>query len=105
MGKDQSSAMFLCSLGAYGNFSMWPEFSAEVGRPVAPPHAQDDGLWLREYTKSMVVVNPQPAAQASVVLSAKWRYSDLNGSRVAAGELRLAPVSARVLLRRSQTGG
>ena len=60
MGKDQSSAMFLCSLGAYGNFSMWPEFSAEVGRPVAPPHAQDGGLWLREYTKSLVVVNPKP---------------------------------------------
>ena len=101
MGKDQSSAMFLCSIGAYGNFSMWPEFSADVGRPVAPPHAQDGGLWLREYTKSLVVVNPKPTASASTVLSAKWRYSDLDGSRVAAGELRLAPVSARVLLRRS----
>ena len=100
MGKDQSSAMFLCSIGAYGNFSMWPEFSADVGRPVAPPHTQADGMWLREYTKSLVVVNPQHA-HASTVLSAKWRYSDLNGSRVAAGELRLAPVSARVLLRRS----
>ena len=101
MGKDQSSAMFLCSLGAYGNFSMWPEFSADVGIPVAPPHAQDGGLWLREYTKSLVVVNPKPTASASTVLSAKWRYSGLNGSRVAAGELRLPPVSARVLLRRS----
>ena len=103
MGKDQASAIFICGIGKYGNLTMYPEYSAPVGSPVGSPVAigGGGGLWLRNYSKALVLVNPTVNQSLNAHLDDdEWSYTDLYGTPVTSSAIILGPVSAQILLRR-----
>jgi hypothetical protein len=68
MAKEQASGVALYQLlaregsrNAYGNWSYQdPEWTAQVGAAVGPPHESAGGLWSRRYSGGLVLVNPWP---------------------------------------------
>ena len=89
--------------GGLGNFSLWPEYSAPVGAPMGEPEKDPGaGVWLREYSAGIAIVNPGATVQA-VGLPPKWAncsWVDLYGQPVTdAGHVPLQPASGLVLLR------
>jgi hypothetical protein len=99
MGKDQAAGLFICGIGAYGNLTMYPEYSASVGSPVGSP-ADVGGIWQRNYTKSLVLVNPAVNQTLRARLDDTWSFVDLYGTPVTGPSIILGPVSAQILLRR-----
>lgn len=110
MGKQQASAVALYQLEAaidsehgYGNWSYWPEWTAQVGAPVSLPVESAVGLWSRIYSTGFVAVNPWkdrgtlhaiiPPAPAGTI----WR--DLLGNAHKAGtKLQVKPVTGITLV-------
>jgi len=59
------------------------------------------GLWLRNYSKALVLVNPTVNQSLNAHLDDdEWSYTDLYGTPVTSSAIILGPVSAQILLRR-----
>jgi hypothetical protein len=117
MGKEQSAAIALYKFRAkegsewgYGNWSYQsPEWDANVGVALAPPVETETGLWSRDYSNALVLLNPWPdrGALGGVVPAApagRGGWEDLYGNTVPPGELQLKPVTAITLILRPFTG-
>ena len=58
--------------GGAGNFSLWPEYMARVGKPVVHDGTPvepvlREGVWTRRYTRGLAIVNPTNATVAVVL--------------------------------------
>ena len=111
MGNQQASGIALYQLLAplgsehgYGNWSSWPEWSAEVGAPSELPEESAAGLWSRRFSSGLVLVNPWPTrGTLSATLPqapAGQAWVDLYGKKQS-GELQMQPVTAITLLLKS----
>ena len=110
MGKEQACAVALYQLEAalgsehgYGNWSYWPEWTAEVGAPSGQPAESASGLWSRNYSTGYVAVNPWPdrgtlqAVVPSAPAGKTWR--DLLGNIHRSGaQLQLKPTTGITLV-------
>ena len=89
MSNGGASGIFLSCIQCYGgnagglgNLSIWPEYAAPVGRPTAEPTKDAaTGVWSRDYSSALALVNPTAAA-LTVKLSAAHGWSDLYGKTV-----------------------
>lgn len=84
-----------------GPILMQPEYSAPVGSPTGAMY-QSQGVWMRDYSNGLVLVNPDPSNSYTVSLPANT-YKDLYGNSIA-GQVNLpASGSGMILLKSSQS--
>jgi hypothetical protein len=108
LGKRSRSALWLGHVQGYGNWSYTPELSAPVGSPLGAFTETPAGALLRNFTTSVVVVNPTGGwptpsdGETLRVALAGGSYTDLHGRTPAGlgadGVLTLFPQTAAVLL-------
>ena len=74
-----------------------------MGTPLGEPALDaQSGVWHRELTRGLAVVNPGATAQ-SFVLPHATQWHDLYGGAALAGAIQLPPASGVVLLRAERT--
>ena len=127
MGKAQAASLYIApddcfatkngtcdcpGLWQKGGILSYPEFRADVGRPSSEMRMYGNssttagGVWLREYSKGLILINTQPgvldAAPAgsgvAVTLPSGKQYKDLWGQAVQGSVVKLPPLGAAVLL-------
>lgn len=86
--------------GGIGNLSIWPEYAAKVGHPVQKEPFNDlaSGVWSRQYSGGIAIVNPEATAQRFTLPSPPSNYVDLYGNPVTANPLTIPPATGLVLL-------
>ena len=91
--------------GGIGNFSVWePEWDAKIGFPLDEPMCNEVGVWSRNYSSGLSLVNPNNTHEVEFELPSSskaghvyvWR--DVYGNAVG-GNVTLAPATGMVLLR------
>ena len=94
LANEGLSAIHISGIQQYGTWSWWPEYSAEIGRPLAPPEKQQtvvagasgkQTVWIRQYTKSVAIVNPSPPSDKHINATVRLEagdYRGLDGRRV-----------------------
>ena len=83
--------------GGLGNFSVWPEYSAPVGRPLEEPAmASASGVWSRRYSGGLTIVNPSNTTQEMVLPPGSWL--DLYDQPIGTDTVQLPAASGLVLL-------
>ncbi|HZU75627.1 MAG TPA: putative Ig domain-containing protein [Dehalococcoidia bacterium] len=87
------------SLPDYGSYVDLPEYAAAIGSPSNSMY-QSQGVYRRDYSGGLVLVNPSSSASYTVNLGAT--YKDMDGNSIGPS-LTLAPATAEVLL--SGSGG
>ena len=105
MGPNDCSKNPCVFEGWKGNMLDYEEFFASVGEPLGSAEPRGEGCWERNFTRALVVLNPQPAGgeagPCAVTLQPEVGYTDLQGRAVSGAGLAVAPASATVLLRKS----
>lgn len=93
--------IFLNCIQCYGNFSLWPEYTADVGHPLGEPSVNStNGVWTRAFSKSLALVNPSTNSSAVVSLPSSTGWEDLYGEKVT-DSVEIPSASGLVLLRAS----
>lgn len=75
-----------------------PDFEAQIGSPVGP-YTQSGTIYSRRFANALVVVNPSETDSGTY--DTTETYTDLDGKTVAAGRKTLPPISALILLTKS----
>eukprot|EP01052_Picozoa_sp_SAG31_P008739 SAG31_NODE_446_length_15587_cov_29.651989_2_plen_1247_part_00 len=86
--------------GGLGNFSIWPEYSAEVGSPsqLEPRKDPQTGVWSRAYTSGFAVVNPSNTSRVATLPKQQGVcWMDLYGTEVSM-KVTLPPTSGQVFV-------
>ncbi len=84
-----------------GPYDPLPAYQAPIGTPTDAMH-QSQGVWVRDFTGGMAVVNPSPTESVTVTLPA-GHYTDLAGTAVGSTVTLPAGGSGLVLLESSDT--
>ena len=67
--------------GGLGNLSIWPEYSAPVGHPIADPSKDSaTGVWSRSYSAGLALVNPTATVQTVALPAAAAGATSTDGS-------------------------
>ncbi|HVM71215.1 MAG TPA: putative glycoside hydrolase [Anaerolineales bacterium] len=94
--KGQHSYIAITGIQEYGHQLIAPEYSAAIGHPLGPMY-QSQGVYMRDYSNGLAIVNPSSFGQTFNILLPGRKYQDLYGSKV--NLLTLAPQSGSVLLK------
>ena len=94
MAKQHIAAVSISGSQQYGMNLYNSQYSAAIGIPRDSMY-QDQGVYWRDYTQALVVVNPSNTTSYTVKLSGQ--YNDLSGNPVSQA-LTLPPHSGQVLL-------
>ncbi len=57
MAKEHTSALYISTLQGYGGQSLYSEYAAQIGSPSGPMY-QTQGVYLRQYSQGLSLVNP-----------------------------------------------
>ena len=95
--KGQYSYIAITGIQEDGHQLVVPEYSAAIGHPLGPMY-QSQGVYMRDYSNGLAIVNPSSFGQTFNILLPGNKYQDLYGSKVSL--LTLAPQSGIVLLKR-----
>ncbi|NGF57431.1 hypothetical protein G5B00_13015 [Parapedobacter sp. SGR-10] len=79
----------------YHHFSYRKEIDTDIGEPVSVPTKLDSGLWIRRYSKGLVIVNPSSKETRSFKLP-KGIWSTWDNDTVE-GKINIPAASAKVL--------
>lgn len=96
-GKDYFTwaSVYFDGFQDYGHYIYHPEYFLPIGSPLDEPR-QWKGVYRRDYSGGMVLVNPSSKDSVQVDVSPFWRpLHDASGHKVTS--LTMAPVSATVL--------
>lgn len=80
--KNNASFVYICGEQEYGYLFLRPEYAAQVGSPVSAVY-QDQGLYMRNFTNGVVIVNPSSSNTYTVQLLGTG-YKDLYGNSLGA---------------------
>jgi hypothetical protein len=93
--KGQYSYIAITGIQEYGKTLLTPEYSANVGHALGPMY-QSQGVYLRDFSNSLAIVNPSSFNQTFNIVLPSGVYQDLYGNKV--DLLTLAPETGIVLL-------
>lgn len=93
MGKEHAAAISIVGKQEYGKDLRYPEYNAEIGNPTDEMY-QGQGVYWRDYTHGLSLVNPSSRQMYSVKLPG--RYTDLYGNTV--GQMITLPPHSGVVL-------
>lgn len=96
--RGPKSLLAMCSYtdkAIYHHFFYRKEMDTDIGEPVSAPVKESSGLWVRKFTKGIVVVNSSSKQKHIYNLpKGKWKTLD---NEIVKGNLVVPPASARVL--------
>lgn len=95
MAKDHLASIFISGIQAYGTDNRYPAYSAPIGSPRGNIY-NGQGVYWRDYSGGLVVVNPSNTNSYTVKTSAST-YADIYGNRVPQ-TFTLPPHSGMVLI-------
>ena len=96
MGKEHSAALFISTVQGYGG-NLWNSaYDAQIGSPSGPMY-QMQGIYARNYSHGLSIVNPSATVSYTVILGPGDQYRDLYGTPVS-GTITMPPHSGMVLL-------
>jgi len=75
--KNNASFVYICGKQQYGYMFLQPEYAAQIGSPVDAMH-QNQGIYQRDFTNGIAIVNPSSSNSYTVELPAGYR--DLYGN-------------------------
>jgi hypothetical protein len=81
MIKEHSCAVFISTTQDYGNATWYQEYQAQIGTPLNSMY-QGQGVYWRDYSNGVSIVNPASKATFTVNLNAAYHYVDLYGNPV-----------------------
>jgi len=96
MIKEHSCAVFISTTQDYGNDAWYQEYQAQIGTPLNSMY-QGQGVYWRDYSNGVSIVNPASRGTFTVNLNAAFQYVDLYGNP-AGPTVTMPPHSGRVLL-------
>ncbi len=96
MAKGHSSALFISTVQGYGSDFWDPIYNAQIGSPSGSMY-QMQGIYARNYSGGLSLVNPSAAISYTVSLPSGHHYVDLYGMAVS-GTITMPPHSGLVLL-------
>jgi hypothetical protein len=95
--REPGSMICLCGVNEYGTYLDRPELNVAIGSPVAAPSRLPCGVWVRQYTGGLVLVNPSSQSPGAVELpSGGWQ--DFGAGAELKQAVTLPPNRAMVLL-------
>ena len=100
MAKGHGSALYISSVQGYGGESWYSEYAAQIGSPSGPMY-EVQGVYLRQYSNGLTLVNPSATNSYTLTLDPGSHYKDLYGTSIGQ-TLTLAPESGIVLLTSSK---
>ena len=80
MIKEHSCAVFISTTQDYGNDAWYQEYQAQIGTPLNSMY-QGQGVYWRDYSNGVSIVNPASRGTFTVNLNAAFQYVDLYGNR------------------------
>jgi hypothetical protein len=95
--KNNASFVYICGVQQYGYSFLRSEYSAQIGSPVNAMY-QKQGIYLRDFTNGMAIVNPSSSTAYTVQLLGAT-YADLYGNAV--GSQIIMPAHSGLILIRS----
>jgi hypothetical protein len=96
MMKEHTCAVFISKTQDYGNNAWYQEYNAQIGTPLNTMY-QDQGVYWRDYSNGVSIVNPASAGTFTVNLNSSYQYVDLYGNSVGP-TVTMPPHSGLVLL-------
>ncbi len=94
MGKEHMAALFISTIQGYGADTQYDEYRVQIGSPRGPMY-QKQGVYIRDYTQGMSIVNPSATATYTVTLDGYYR--DLYGEALSS-TVSVPPLTGMVLL-------
>lgn len=102
MGKNQASAVYISTTQGYGHLMPiqdWPELTAPVGKATGPM-AKQQGVYLRNFTTGVSIVNPTNVS-AAISLDSSYDYTDCYNVTVTTAESYVMLANSGAVLLRS----
>jgi hypothetical protein len=96
--KGHFSYIAITGIQEYGYTLITPEYSAAIGHALGPMY-QSQGVYMRDFSNGMAIVNPSSFNQTFTILLPSGVYQNLYGNEL--NVLTLAPQSGIVLLRKT----
>jgi hypothetical protein len=103
MVKEHACEVFISTTQNYGIAAWYNEYNARIGTPLNAMHLSN-GVFLRNYSNALSIVNPSSHATFKVPLNRAVHYVDLYGNSVGP-VVTMRPHSGLVLLIASQSAG
>lgn len=98
LSRGPKSLLAMCSYtdkAIYHHFFYRKEMDTDIGEPVSVPVKEPSGLWVRKFTKGIVIVNPSSKKSETYDLP-KGKWKTMNHETVI-GRLDIPAASARIL--------
>ncbi len=101
MGRERSAYLLITRVGAQGvRWPHLPAYDEDLGHPCGPMQASN-GVYVRDFSKGMVVVNPSASDSYLSVLPRGMLFRDIHGQLFGANGapvLELPPATGKVLI-------